>query len=451
MKLQEFKQTEIGRIPKEWEVVRLGDVITYIKGKKPAKILEEYKENCLPYLSTEYLRKNKTTTYVPISGDVVSVNDEDLILLWDGSNAGEIFLGKRGVLSSTMVKFELRENKYIPNFLFYLLKIKENCLKGQTKGTGIPHVDGNVLNALHLPLPPLPEQKKIAEILSTVDEAIQKVDEAITKTERLKKGLMQELLTGRRRVVDSRQHMAYSRQQIVDSIQHTVEREKTDTPQSTVYCLQSTEYKETEIGRIPKEWEVVKIGDIALDFLGGGTPSTSNQSYWDGDIAWMTSAHINDRNVTTGQRYITKEGLRNSAANLVPKDNLLIATRVGIGKVAVNKVDIAISQDLTGVIIDKTKAMSDFLYWNISTQERKLKSLAQGSTIKGILREELGKLKIPLPPLPEQKKIAEILSTVDRKIELLRERKKRFERIKKGLMNDLLTGRKRVKTAYSSR
>ncbi|RLF93658.1 restriction endonuclease subunit S, partial [Thermococci archaeon] len=81
----------------------------------------------------------------------------------------------------------------------------------------------------------------------------------------------------------------------------------------------------------------------------------------------------------------------------------------------------------------------------ITNNKRKLKYLAQGSTIKGILKKELGRLKIPLPPLPEQKKIAEILSTVDKKLELERERKKKLERIKRGLMNDLLTGKRRVK------
>ncbi|RLG00145.1 restriction endonuclease subunit S, partial [Thermococci archaeon] len=225
-------------------------------------------------------------------------------------------------------------------------------------------------------------------------------------TERLKKGMMQELLS--------------------KGIGHK-------------------EFKDTKIGRIPKEWEVVRLSDISLGFIGGGTPSTLNPNYWNGDIAWMTSAHINGRVITNGQKYITKKGLENSATNIIPKDNLLVATRVGIGKTAINKIDIAISQDLTGVIIDKNKSIPDFLYWYITNNKRKLKYLAQGSTIKGILKKELGRLKIPLPPLPEQKKIAEILSTVDKKLELERERKKKLERIKRGLMNDLLTGKRRVK------
>jgi len=294
----------------------------------------------------------------------------------------------------------------LSEFYCYYLLNNNQTLQNLSSGSTFKELSKDSLENFKVTLPSLREQQKIAELLVTVDEAIEKVNEAIEKTERLKKGLMHELLT--------------------KGIGHT-------------------EFKETEIGRISREWEVVRLSELSLDFTGGGTPSTFNQNYWNGDIAWMTSAHIKGREITTGQRCITQEGLKNSATNLVPKDNLLVATRVGIGKVAINKIDVAISQDLTGVIVDKNRTISDFLYWVLSNKESKLKSLAQGSTIKGILREDLGKLKIPIPPLPEQQKIAEILSTVDNRLELLRERKERLEKVKKGLMNDLLTGKKRVK------
>jgi type I restriction enzyme S subunit len=206
------------------------------------------------------------------------------------------------------------------------------------------------------------------------------------------------------------------------------------------------EFKDTGIGRIPKEWEAVRVEAISLDLIGGGTPSTSNPSYWNGEVAWMTSAHINDREIKTGQRYITKEGLQNSATSVVPEGNLVVATRVGIGKAAINKIDIAISQDLTGIIINKNRSIPDFVYWFLVNNKNKLKSLAQGSTIKGILREGLGNLRLPLPPLPEQKRITAILTTLDKRLQLLREKRGRLGRVKKGLMNDLLTGKKRVKS-----
>ena len=196
---------------------------------------------------------------------------------------------------------------------------------------------------------------------------------------------------------------------------------------------------ETKIGGIPDNWGVVRLGDISFGFISGGTPSTKNPAYWNGDIPWMTSAHINGKTVIQGVKCITEGGLKNSATNVVPKNNILIATRVGIGKVAINLVDMAISQDLTGVVLDPKKADVDFVYWLLSNYTTKLKSLAQGSTIKGLLRKEIENLKLTSPPLPEQHRIAEILTTADTAIRKVDDAIAKTERLKRGLMQELLT------------
>ncbi len=196
----EFKDTEIGRIPKEWKVVKLVEIIKYVKGKKPKELKLEYKDQYLPYLSTDYLRENKNTKFVDSLKNVILINEDDLILLWDGSNAGEVFLGRPGVLSSTMVRIQLKNNEYNKTFFYYLLKRNENYIKERTKGTGIPHVDKIVLNNINIPIPPLEEQKRIADILSTVDEKLELLNLKKQNLEILKKGLMNDLLTGKVRV-----------------------------------------------------------------------------------------------------------------------------------------------------------------------------------------------------------------------------------------------------------
>jgi type I restriction enzyme S subunit len=198
-------------------------------------------------------------------------------------------------------------------------------------------------------------------------------------------------------------------------------------------------YSKIPIGEIPEGWEVIRLKDVSFGFISGGTPSTKNPAYWNGDIPWMTSAHISGRTVTQGVKCITEEGLKNSATNVVPKSNILIATRVGIGKVAVNLVDMAISQDLTGAVLNHKKVNVDFVYWLLSNYTNKLKSLAQGSTIKGLLRKEIENLKLPLPPLPEQRRIAEILTTADIAIRKVDDAIAKTERLKRGLMQELLT------------
>ncbi|WP_456420076.1 restriction endonuclease subunit S, partial [Methanocaldococcus infernus] len=195
---KEFKETEIGTIPKDWDVVKLGDIVRYIKGKKPEIIVENYENGVLPYLSTDYLRNGVTQYVKPTKKDII-VDDGDIILLWDGSNAGEFFLSKRGVLASTMVKLILKTEIH-RLYLFYALKNKELILKSLTKGTGIPHVDKNVFNNLKIPLPPLNEQKAIAERLKSIDNLIETKKKEKEQVEKAKKEIMNLLLTGQVRV-----------------------------------------------------------------------------------------------------------------------------------------------------------------------------------------------------------------------------------------------------------
>jgi len=199
------------------------------------------------------------------------------------------------------------------------------------------------------------------------------------------------------------------------------------------------EFRQTEIEKIPKGWALARLEEITLDLIGGGTPSTSRPEYWDGDIPWMTSANLTNRVVLRGMKNITEKGLRNSATNIVPKGSLLISTRVGIGKVGIAGIDVAISQDLTGLIPDKSKVNIEYLYWAILSKAVHLSGLSQGSTVKGLTRDYLRNLKALLPPLPEQERIAEILSTVDQVIEKVDEAIKKTQRLKNGLMQELFT------------
>jgi len=183
----------------KWKVVKLGEIVEFVKGKKPEKMINEQLEGYLPYLSTDYLRDNEETKYVSTSENIFLVKDGEIVLLWDGSNAGEFFEGKEGILSTTMVKFNLKTDIH-QKYLLYLLKSKQNYLQGQTNGTGIPHVDRKVLMDLDITLPPLEEQKRIAEVLSIIDKKLELQKARKEKIERVKKGLMDELLTGKKRV-----------------------------------------------------------------------------------------------------------------------------------------------------------------------------------------------------------------------------------------------------------
>ena len=157
----------------------------------------------------------------------------------------------------------------------------------------------------------------------------------------------------------------------------------------------------------------VELQDICR-FISGGTPSTKVPEYFMGTIPWITGADMNGNVITKARQYITEEAIQNSATNIVPKGNILLVTRTGVGKVAVAGVDICISQDFTGLELDKTKVDEWYLLYYLRSQEEALTSQQRGATIQGITRDVVETLKIPLPPLTEQKRIASLLARADR-------------------------------------
>ncbi|MEW6002146.1 MAG: restriction endonuclease subunit S [Nitrospirota bacterium] len=412
----EFKRTEIGRIPKEWEMVRLREVgelqygytcsaVKEDTGIKLLRITDINDDGKVNWKSVPYCDVNKSNyeKYKLALGDILFARI--------GATTGKTaFVGRevKGVFASYLIKFKPLLKELETKFLYYFTqsnpywiqvhKNKEGQLK---KG-----LNAKVLGTIKLPLPPITEQKKIAEILSTVDQAIEKVDEAIKKTQRLKNGLMQELLT--------------------KGIGHK-------------------EFKETEIGRIPKKWEVNSVAEVGT--LQYGITKTAIKVGT--GVKFLRITDITDEGVKWDDVPYC-ELTKNELEKYELKDGNILFARIGAttGKTCfIEKAPKGVfgsyllrmqpSKDIdTKLLYFFTQSAS---YWNQV-------NAVKGGQLKGGLNTKLlGSIKLPIPPLFEQQKIAEILSTVDGRLELLRKRKERLERTKKGLMNDLLTGRVRVK------
>ena len=124
-------------------------------------------------------------------------------------------------------------------------------------------------------------------------------------------------------------------------------------------------YKETPIGKIPVDWEVVQIKGISKNFFNGGTPDTTDKDYWDGNIPWVTGADFENQQISQIRHYITKEGVKNSATNIILKGKLLVVTRNGVGKLAIAPFDIAISRDINVIILYLDNALTFFVYWYV--------------------------------------------------------------------------------------
>lgn len=157
----------------------------------------------------------------------------------------------------------------------------------------------------------------------------------------------------------------------------------------------------------------VCLGDL-VDIVGGGTPSKSVPEYWGGSIPWASVKDFKTSELLNTDDYITELGVKNSSTRVIPAGNIIVPTRMALGKVAVNLVDMAINQDLKALIVkDDNQLHKPYLLRFLESSAKKIEERGKGATVKGITLNVLRELEIPLPPLAEQKRIAAILDKAD--------------------------------------
>ena len=205
-------------------------------------------------------------------------------------------------------------------------------------------------------------------------------------------------------------------------------------------------YKQTELGIIPEDWEVKQISDFTA-IVTGGTPSTQHPEFWGGDIRWMNSGELNLRFIYDVEGRITEVGLNNSSTHIIPAKCVLVGL-AGQGKTrgtaAYNLVSLCTNQSIAA-FLPTDKHSSLYLYYVIDSMYDYLRLLSSGDGGRGGLNKQiLSTLNIVLPPLAEQRAIAEALSDVDGLIAALDKKIAKKRLIKQGAMQQLLTGKTRL-------
>ena len=278
-----------------------------------------------------------------------------------------------------------------------------------SSGTKMPRTSWKQLGEFTFLLPPLSEQRKIAAILSSVDDAIDKTQAVIDQAKIVKRGLMQELFT-----------------------------RGLPTPYSR-------RFKVNRRWNFPEGWMDMALGEMAT-VVGGGTPKRSEPAFWDGNVPWATPTDVtglSGRTISHTAASITERGLVSSSATLLPPNSLLMTTRATIGACAINRVAMATNQGFQN-LVPKPGTCVDFLYYLMQHHVRGLEQLAAGSTFLEVSKRTVRGFRVLMPPLSEQHKIADILSSADDTIESHRRFVDRALIVKRGLMSVLLTGDLRV-------
>lgn len=396
-KLKKIKNIS-GYIPESWKTVKLDKVINQFivpMRDKPKELNGEIPWCRIEDFDGKYLKVSKSKQGVSrkiIEEMNLKVYPINTVLVSCSANLGKCAITKKELVTNqTFIGLVPLINKVNEEYLYYLMGFNERKLNMLSSGTTISYLSRNEFEKFWILLPPLPEQKKIAEILSTWDKAISTTEELIEKLTLRKKGLMQQLLTGK-----------------------------------------------TRLKGFSGKWESVRLADICK-FFSGGTPASSNSSFYNGTIPFIRSGEINSIKTNLS---LSDVGLKNSSAKMVYKGDLLYALYGATsGEVGISKISGAINQ---AVLCIRSEENISFLYYVLLNLKKSIISTylqgGQGNLSANIIKN----IQINIPPLIEQNAIAEVLTAVDKEIKLYEEYLSQLQTQKKGLMQKLLTGEIRV-------
>lgn len=407
-----YKQTEIGLIPDDWDAKAIGEEIDLLIGFP-------FPSNGYSKLGVKLLRgSNIKRGQTDWSDDIVqywpevsrelarySLQVGDLVVSMDGSLVGRSFaqLSDSDLPALLLQRVaRIRSKKLDVTYLRQFVGSDQftKYVDSVKTVTAIPHISPGDIRRFTIPVPPtIEEQRAVAQALSDVDSLLATLDQMIAKKRGLKQAAMQQLLTGK-----------------------------------------------TRLPGFSGPWDVKKIGEFT-DCTAGGTPSTLNSAYWDGDIPWMSSGELHLKRVQNVEGKITELGLNYSSTKIIPSHCVLIGL-AGQGKtrgtVAINLIELCTNQSIAAIFPNKS-FNSEYLFHNLDARYDELRELSTGDGGRGGLNLKIIKsIDIPFPSLEEQDAIALVLSNLESELSSLEARRNKTLYVKQAMMQELLTGKTRL-------
>lgn len=324
------------------------------------------------------------------------------------------------IVVADCIKLRVDEAKADPRFVVDLLNSYNFRTQAERKSIGTTRIRINlsVLKNLEIAVPSLAVQHRISEILDTVDEAIRSTKQLIAKLEKVKRGLLHDLLTCG---FDSNGRLR------------------------ACYTREPGLYRDTWLGPIPMDWTVHLLDEVSVRGS-GHTPNKNIAAYWNGGIKWVSladSARLDQIYITETDKEISDLGIANSSAVRHRAGTVILSRDAGVGKSAILTQEMAVSQHFMawacGEALD-----NHYLYYWLQFMKPRFEAIAMGSTIKTIGLPFFRRLSIPLPPIDQQKAAAAQLLAADADIVRNQVEVRKQQLLKQGLMDDLLTGRVQV-------
>jgi type I restriction enzyme S subunit len=367
-------------------IVTIGEIADYINGRafKPT----EWSDAGIPIIRIQNLNDH-TKPFNYFEGEFSekhAIKSGDILLSWSGTPGTSfgcfIWDGPDGVLNQHIFRVDLDEQKCSKEYFVRAVNSKLNLIIEKAHGgVGLKHITKDKLVKIPIPLPPLAEQKRIADLLDAAD-ALRKKDQALL--------------------------------------------EKYDQLAQSLFL---------EMFGDPVDVKKNKLGSL-ITLVGGGTPSKEIESFWNGDIPWASVKDLKSDYLSKTVDSITVEGLKNSTSRIIPSGSLIISTRMAVGKIVICNQDTAINQDLKGILIngDINKI---YLFYFLKTKESYFNSVSTGATVKGIKIEHITNLEIPVPSIILQNQFAEQVQLIERQKEIVKKNLAKSKELMKGLMGEV--------------
>ncbi len=374
-----FKTKEYGL--KAWDKTHLSQIATVTMGQSPSSDAYNEDYDGLPLIQGNadivegFTKPSRYTT------EVTKRCQESDVILSVRAPVGELGIASEESCIGRGVCAIRANDKSDTAFIYQLLQAKKKQWKTLEQGSTFTAVGGEEVKEFGLAVPTKEEQLKIAAFFTALDEKTRLSQQKLTLVKNIKNGILKKIFS------------------------------------------QEVRFKNTD-GSFFKPWKSYTVGELA-EVIGGGTPSTQNSDYWDGDIYWFTPAEINSKYVHSSNRKITVNGLNNSSAKLLPKGALLLTTRATLGACSINNQDIPVctNQGFQSLVCNDF-VDNEFMYYVVTTNafQKAMVQMASGSTFLEISSKNLKSITVNLPSLEEQQQIATLLSSLDEKINCLKQR-----------------------------
>lgn len=423
-----YKETAIGWIPADWSVAQVRELAEVDSESLSNKTAADFSFH---YISLGDVESGKlvsgwdqiTFSEAPSRARRI-VKAADILFATVRPNLKGHYFARRAdgnVIASTGFSVvRARAGEVSPEFLYQSLLSEgvDGQIEKLTVGSNYPAVNSADVKGLLLPAPPLAEQQKIAAILTAVDDKLDVIARQIESTQTLKRGLMQTLFS-----------------------------QGLGTQDADGIWGPHTEFKDSELGQVPIEWEVCTLDSVATVERGkfSARPRNDPRYFENGNIPFIQTGDVASatRYVECASQYLNEDGLK--VSKQFPADTIFITIAANIGDVAIARIPMTCPDSLVGIRATSATCDNTWLYYLLANNKDYFDSQSTQNAQKNINLQVLKPFKFPMPTLKEQQQVAGVLTALDDKFDVLISRQTHYQTLKCGLMQKLLTGEWRVK------